>query len=344
VRILLVRTSAMGDIVHALPVLTALRRRIPEARLAWVVEQSLAPLLDGHPDLDRIITVDLRGWRKAPFSREARRGLFAAVRAMRAFAPDVAVDLMGNHKGGMLARLAGGRRTVGARRVDRREPSSAFWIGESVRVQGEHAVDRALSLLAAFDVSGERADFGSERLLATVPEAAVAWRAARKRPYVFIHPGAAWSNKRYPPSAWRAVAQGLRRTLGCDVVVGAAPGEEDLARAICTPDDATAELAPAPTLPHLAALLRGAEIVLGGDTGPLHLARALAVPTLFLMGPTDPRRHGPYGEPEGALAAVLPCSGCYRRFDDTRACLLAIPPAAVVAAATARLGEGAGRR
>ena len=106
-RILLVRTSAMGDVVHCLPVLTALRRRLPRARIAWAVEASMAPLLEGHPDLDLRVPVRLRAWRHTPFARDTRGEIASALGALRDFAPDLALDLMGNHKGAILARLSG---------------------------------------------------------------------------------------------------------------------------------------------------------------------------------------------------------------------------------------------
>lgn len=343
-RVLLIRTSALGDVVHALPVLTALRRRHPESHIGWVIESSLAPLLRGHPDLNEILEVDLRGWRRRPFAPSTARAMGSAIRRMRAFAPDVTLDLMGNHKGGFLARLAGGAVRIGARRQDRREPSSSLWIQRPVALSGVHAAERTLSLLAALDIENEPVDFGGARLLPHAPEGAQLWLARRNRPFVFIHPGAAWGNKRYPAGAWGQVARSLGAALEWDVVVGAGPGEEELAQEVRRASGGSAELVIAPTLPHLAAILRRAGLVLGGDTGPLHLAHALGVPAVFVMGPTDPSRHGPLGHPESAVHVSLPCSGCYKRFDSAKACLLAIAPGAVVESALARLGTEAGRR
>jgi len=355
-RILLVRTSALGDVVHALPVLTALRRSRPDARLGWVIEARFAPLLQGHADLDDILEVDLRGWRKRPFARSTRSALATAIRRLRAFQPDVALDLMGNHKGALLARLSGAPITIGARRQDRREPSSAWWIKRPVALAGTHAAARTLSLLSALGLAAETPngsgpshtepplDFGPTKLLPDVPAAARDWLARRSRPFVFIHPGAAWGNKRYPAEGWGAVARALRDALAWDVVVGAGPGEDALAREIAAASGGAAEIVAAPTLPALGAILRRAGIVLGGDTGPLHLARALGVPAVFVMGPTDPERHGPYGEPASALHVALPCSGCYKRFDSAKACLLAISPAAIVARALALMPAAPGPR
>ena len=336
-RILLLRTSALGDVVHALPVLTELRRRFPAARLGWVIEAGLAPLLDGHPDLDQVIEIRSRDWRRRPLAGATRRAVGELLAALDRFAPDVVLDLMGNHKAGVLAALTGCDRHIGFARADRREPSSALWASETVAVHSRHAVDRGLELLTALDLQPGPVDFAPDKLLRAVPEGARSWLAARSGPAVFVHPGAAWANKRYPPQLWAATARGIAARTGAAVWVGAAPGEEPLAAEIVAASGGAAELAPAPTLAHLAALLRRCALVLGGDTGPLHLARALGVEVLCLMGPTDPERHGPHARPDSVLFVRLPCSFCHRRLEETKACLLALSPATVVDRAVAVL-------
>jgi heptosyltransferase I len=333
VRILLVRTSALGDIVHCLPVLTELRRRLPEAKLGWVVEASMAPLLAGHPDLDELLPVRLRPWRKRPLAAQTLRELGAFLAALRRFRADVALDLMGNHKSGVLARLSGARRRIGLARTDRREPSSAFWVNESVAARGVHAVERALSLLPALGLEPGPADFGAERLLAgsgPVGDAAV--------PEVLIHSGAGWANKVYPPERWAVVARRLAEH-GLRIGVPLAPGEEELAARLVEASRGAAVPLPAGGLDRLVSLLRSTRILLGGDTGPVHLAHALGTPVLAVLGPTDPARHGPYGAPDSALAVRLPCSFCYKRFDGPRACLLNLDPETVAARALALLGR-----
>jgi len=334
-RLLLVRTSALGDVVHCLPVLRALRRHLPQAAIAWVVEEAMAPLLAGHPDLDRVIPVALRRWRRAPLSRDSRDGLRRAVAAMRDFAPDAALDLMGNHKGALLARLSAAPRVIGLARPARREPASALWITDPVVPPPgtEHAVDRALALLAALGLpAGEAADFGAARLL---PAAAPLDDGGR--PYAFLHPGAGWGNKVYPPARWGAVARRLAAEAGLETRVSVAPGEEELARQVVSAAGGAAREAPAAGLAVLVSLLRGARLALGGDTGPLHLAHALGVPALLVHGPTDPRRSGPYGAPRQAVWETLPCSFCYKRFNDIKACLRVVPAERVAAGALALL-------
>lgn len=323
-RILLLRTSALGDVVHSLPVLHALRRHFPEARIGWVVEEGLAPILAGLSALDTVLPVRLRVWRRRPFAGATRREVAAFRREVGRFSPDLALDLMGNHKAGVLAaltRLSGCRVRLGAARPDRREPSSALWINREVPLRGEHAVDRNLSLLAGLGLPAEPADFGGTALFPQSPP--------EPGSFVLVHPGAGWANKVYPPGHWGEVLRRLREQTGLASRVAVARGEEALAAAVVAASGGAAEVAPAPDLAHLASLLRGAKLVLGGDSGPIHLAHALGTPVLMVLGPTDPRRHGPYGAPGHALSKTLPCSFCYRRFGETKACLLEISPARV---------------
>ena len=336
-RILVVRTSALGDVVHALPVLMALRRRLPRARIGWVVEEGMAPLLAGHPDLDDLIVVRLRAWRRTPLRPATLGEIGELLGALDRFAPDVALDLMGNHKAGILAALSFADRRVGADRRHRREPSSTVWLTERVAPRGSHAVDRALSLLAPLGLPAEPADFGGEKLFPVAPPAARRLLDGHPQPFALLHPGAGWANKRYPPAWWGEAARRLAAAGGPPTWVATAPGEEGLAAAIEAAGGGAATPVAAADLPAFAALARRACLVLGGDSGPVHLAHALGAPVLMVMGPTDPERHGPYGAPQRALARRLPCSFCYRRFGEVKACLLEIPPAEVAARALALL-------
>jgi heptosyltransferase-1 len=331
VRILVVRTSAMGDVVHALPVLTALRRHLPEAKIGWVVEESMAPLLQGHPDLDELLIVRLRHWRRS-LAAQTFRETRAFLSALNRFAPDAVLDLMGNHKAGAISALTLADRRIGFARTSRREPSSAIWISQPVVPRGTHAVDRMLSLLDALDLPAEPADFGPEKLFREAV-------ASAREPYVLLHPGAGWANKRYPPAWWGEAARRLHAAAGMPTWVAVARGEEDLAAGVQAGGGEAVRLVPAGDLPALAVLIRGARLMLGGDSGPTHLAHALGTPVLMVMGPTDPERSGPYGAPQRALFHRLPCSFCYQRFAETKACLLEIPPRLVAERAAQMLRE-----
>lgn len=324
-RILLIRTSALGDVVHCLPVLTALRRRFPDATIGWVVEAAIAPLLEGHPDLDELLVVRLRSWRHHPFSPLTARQIRQFLGHLRRFAPETVIDLMGNHKAGVLAALTLADHRLGAARADRREPSSACWISQPVSLKGTHVTERSLSLLDPLGLPREPPDFGGAKLFRhAVPPSEIPSR------YFLVHPGAAWANKRYPPHLWGEVAHQLRCRTDLPGVVVCGPGEVDLAQAAAAASRGALRHLRTPDLASLAALMRRSELVIGSDTGPIHLAHALELPVLCLMGPTSPDTHGPYGSPTSSLFRQLPCSFCHRRFDHPKACLTTLAPSLVV--------------
>lgn len=339
--ILLIRTSALGDIVHCLPALEALRAALPEARIAWLAEKVWAPLLAGHPDLEATFVVDTKGWRKKMLAGATRREIAGLRAALRAFRPDVAVDLMGNFKGGFLAWLSGAPRRIGASGAGRREGGSAFFVNEKVELRSEHAIDRAIELLAPLGVpKPERVDLGGGKLLREAPAAAREMIAAGAgKPLVLLQAGAGWANKMYPLESWATVARGLAEG-GADVVLPSAPGEERLVARLAELSGGAARVVDAKPFPVLAALIRQCRLFLGGDTGPLHLAHALGAKVLCLIGPTDPRRNGPYGAPERVVFGELPCSYCYKRFGEPKACLLQHPPERILRRARALLAGG----
>ncbi|MEM9290126.1 MAG: glycosyltransferase family 9 protein [Acidobacteriota bacterium] len=340
-RILLIRTSALGDVVHALPVLRALRRQLPDAHISWVLEGWIAPLLANDPDLNEIVEVSLRSWRRLPWHRHL--GHWLRLRQhLRQLRPDVVLDLMGNHKAAFIARLSGCRRRVGLRREDRREPSSSLWINQPVPALGNHAVDRMLSVLQGLDLLTESSSFGGELLRPDLtPDEHQHLKTLPQR-YAVILPGAGWGNKTWTASHWAAVAAELERRIELPTLLAPGPGEEDLTEAILQ-QSAQHELrissAGVLSIPGLVSLLRNAEVVLGGDTGPGHLAHALHTPTIMIHGPTDPHRHGLWRAEEYSLAHRLPCSYCHKRFDSPKACLLRLSPHRVADAAIARIRQ-----
>jgi heptosyltransferase-1 len=271
-----------------------------------------------------------------------------ALGEIRRFRADIALDLMGNHKAGALAMLSGARRRIGLARPFRREPSSRIWINEAVEARGDHAVERALSVLDALGLPREEPDFGpsvlmpedpTDDLLTALPSLP---DPSSEGPLVLLCPGAGWKNKEYPPAWWGRVAAELARRSGAVPWIPNGPGEEALGEAVAAHSEGAARSLGMVSLPALAALMRRSRLVLAGDTGPLHLAHALATPVLAVLGPTDPRRHGPYGDPDSALAVELPCSYCYQRLPETKACLLSIPPRQIIERALVRLSQTSG--
>jgi heptosyltransferase-1 len=302
-RIALVKLSAIGDVVHALPVATALRARRPGARLVWIVERREAAVLRGHPALDEVIEVDTRAWRRAR-GRAAVRAALAEIRALRARLRagrfDVAVDLQGLLKSGLITAATGAPLRLGFATRRLREPMSALFTNRRVMppARARHVVDQYLALLEPLGVTEPKVEFGLPWSAGAEARADAFFAAFELRPrqrVVVLNPGAGRPRKRWPVERFAELAGRLARDAFARVVVAWGPGEGDAARAIAGEGRPRVTLAPPTDLDELIALLRRASVVVAGDTGPLHLAAALGTPCVALYGPTSGRRNGPYG-------------------------------------------------
>ena len=306
-RILIVRLGALGDVVHTLPVAAALRRRFPDARVDWVIDERFAALLELVPDLDRRIVLRTRDGRPAAAWRALRREL-------REAAYDVALDVQGLGKSALAARLSGARRVVGFAAPFLRE-RWARWLYTETADPGRprHVVDRNLGILGAFGAAGDDWSFP----IRTSPSPAVDSLRRRLDPpgggYVVINPNAAWSTKRWPTDRYGAVAAHVRRAHGRPSVVIWGPGDESRAAAAVSASAGAAILAPPTDLVELAALLRAGALLVSGDTGPLHLAAALGTPVVGLYGPSDPVRNGPWSPDDRVVSAFPECDCAARR-------------------------------
>ena len=305
-KIALVRLSSLGDVIHSLPVAHALRLRFPDARLTWLVERREAAILEGNPDLDHVVPVDTRLWRREFRRVGGPRAVFVKVRGLgrrlRAGQFDLALDLQGLWKSGVITALSRAPVRVGFALGACREAANVLFTNRRVPVdRGSHVVEQNLALLSAVGIARE--EIGTPVFPITVDSAAE--RAIGRyldlegiepgETLVVLNPGSGGEQKRWPGDAYARLGDGLSRTLEARVAVSWGPGEEPLARAIAHGMRATPLVLPPTTIPELAALLRRAAVVVGGDTGPVHIAAALGVPTVGLYGPTRARRNGPYG-------------------------------------------------
>jgi lipopolysaccharide heptosyltransferase I len=324
----IVKLSSIGDVVHALPVAAALKRHRPAARLTWIAEAREATLLEGHPDVDEVLVADTRGWRRERPGVRAMREALGVARALRARAFDVALDLQGLLKSGVLTALTRAPRRIGLAAPFRREWGSGLFTNERVRppASARHVVEQYLALLHPLGLAQPAVEFRMPGDVAaeTVADEFLASAGIKPRDrLVVINPGAGRAGKRWPVERFRALAHGLAAGAGARVVVLWGPGEEPDARAIAA-DAADAVVAPPTTLRELTALVRRARLVIAADTGPLHIAAAVGTPCVGLYGPTSGVRNGPYGAGHRVLQS-----------DDGR--VGSIPVASVLAAATARL-------
>lgn len=298
-RILIVRLSAVGDTIHGLPVLCALRDYLPNAHLSWVVEQRAADILKGHPALDRLIVAPRR-WLRNPLA------ILRLTRQMRSVRPQIAIDLQGLAKSALAARLSGAPVRIGAASPDGREGSTCL-NNRLVKLSASHVVDRYLELLGPLSISRPAVRFDAPR---HAEDELSVGRFVRDRGlgggFALLNPGAGWASKRWPVDRFAAVARHLGRDRRLpSVVVWAGAQERAWADQIITTSGGFAHMAPATTLGELAELARRARFFVGSDTGPLHLAAAVGTPCVGLYGPVSAERNGPYGPGHIAIQRML---------------------------------------
>jgi lipopolysaccharide heptosyltransferase I len=307
-RILIIRLSAIGDVVHGLPVLRALRDAMPRAFVAWVIEESAAGLLRGDPALDELIVLKRRWYRSLAEMRQVRR-------RVRAYRFDTTIDLQGLTKSAGIARATCAALRIGFAGRDGRELSQ--WLNNRcVLPRATHIVDRNLELLAPLGIEhpGVRFDL---RIAEADEHSAAAMLRSLDLPgrFALVNPGAGWPSKLWPIDRYAAVARhlGARRALP-SLVVWAKGEERAWADQIVAASAGFARLAPATTLGELAAIARRATLFIGSDTGPLHIAAAVGASCVGLFGPVPAERNGPYGPRHAAVQKMrLAGSSRYRR-------------------------------
>jgi lipopolysaccharide heptosyltransferase I len=335
--VLLVKLSAIGDVVHALPAAAALRRGAPDVRITWVVEHAAAAILRGSPAVDRLVEIDTRSWRRRLLGRETRSALVERLSTLRAEPVDVALDMQGLLKSGLVALASGARRRVGFATEALREPASRAFLTEQVAVDDTgHVIEKNLALVRHLGV----ATAGDYEFPIAVP-AEVGRDLEVRLPaeaFAILNPGGGWQTKLWPAERFGALAERLGEQYGLVSLVTYGPGEEELARRVAAASPSGAARPFACTLMEFVALARRSRLFVGGDTGPLHLAAAVGAPVVGIYGPTSPLRNGPFDPRDRTVGRTdLACrTDCYRRTCDHWECL-EIPVDAVQRVVDARL-------
>jgi heptosyltransferase-1 len=331
--IVIVKLSAIGDVLHAVPLAVAAKRAFPAARVGWAVEGRAADVLAGHPAIDHLFRLP-RGWLKSPAAVAGLR------RQLKDFAADVAIDAQGLLKSGVATWLSGAGVRIGHARPASRERA---WLAYSHTVPATlpHVVERNCDLLQPLGVT------------ATMPEFAMPhWPVSRLRirqwlqslrisgSPAIINPGAGWESKLWPVERFAALARGLHAQSGLEsIVVWGGAAERGMAERIVALAPAAAILAPQTTLQDLGELARLGSLFISSDTGPLHLAAAVGTPCVGIFGPVPASRNGPYGSQH---VCVEPPAAIRPSWDDRktdRDSMAAIEVESVLAAATRLLAR-----
>lgn len=342
-RLLVVRLGAMGDILHALPAVTALRMIHPEWIIEWVVEPTWRALLAAEgslgrdtgttrplqPLVDRLHIASSKQWRKSPLAGQTRREINKLRHTLKSEHYDAVLDLQGALRSAVIGRLAASRRFIGESRP--REWAARWVFTERVDTHSAHVIEQDLELASA--IAGDALTPVQPFLPTDL--AAEVWAEERLAslagsPAVLINPGAGWGAKRWPVERYADVARGLLNR-GYRILVNAGPGEVFLADTIMkkTGGGATPLLG---SIEQLIAITRRVSLTIAGDTGPLHLACALGRPVVGIYGPTDPSRNGPYGTRFKVLRSPESRRD-HTRYEAPEAGLLTITPDDVLQAA-----------
>ena len=330
-RILIIKPSAIGDVVHALPVLNLLRKRWPAAKISWLITPACAGLLEGHPQLDELILFERKQFGHAWRSPRVAKALWRFARDLRRRRFDLVIDLQGLLRSGWLAWETGAATRIGFSNA--RELGWIFYTHRiPIHTQEQHAIDRYLAVAAALGCETDRVEFP----FATTEEdrAAVAKMLPEGKPFAVLLPGTNWATKRWPIEHFAACVEPLKSRFGLQTIIAGGPGDSELAKKI----DGL-NLCGKTTLRQLVALLERAELVIANDSGPMHIASALGKPLVTPFGPTNPVRTGPYRRMDTVIRLDLPCSPCYSRRCPHQSCLKWLDAEAVLQHAEAQLSR-----
>jgi lipopolysaccharide heptosyltransferase I len=295
VRLLFVKLGSIGDVVHTLPALAAARRALPGAEISWVVERAAAEILRDNPMIENLIVADTKALRRVPVSGETLSATRRQLRRLRASAFDSALDFQGLLKSALIARLSGARRTYGFAGANLREPASRFLLHERIETPARaHVIEKNLALVAGalgVRVPTDAKDF--EFPVATdESHEREAEEAAAGAPFAILNPGGGWVTKLWGAERFGSLADALWATHGLPSLVTHGPNEAELARQVIASSRLGAARPAVLSLKGFYALARRADVYVGGDTGPTHLAVAAGAPVVGIFGPTEWWRNG----------------------------------------------------
>jgi len=334
-RVLIIKPSAIGDIVHALPVLPRLRKLWPSAKISWLVAPPGAALIERHPLLDEVILFQRGRYGRGWYNPAAMWDFFKFIFQLRKRKFDLVIDLQGLFRSAWISAASGAPRRIGFSNA--REFAPWFYT-ELVDCSwdNDHAVERYLKVATALGCPDGPVEFcfavnDDDRHY-------IAELVSPGMKYAVLMPGTNWMTKRWPVERFAALAGALKERFGLESIVAGGAGDAEIAKQIPAKLDLTGKT----DLRQIVALLERATLVVANDTGPMHMAAALGIPLVAPYGPTDPTRTGPFGRQESVIRLNLPCSPCYSRTCSHRSCLewLEIEPVLRLAEMQILAGQG----
>jgi len=328
--ILIVKMSSVGDVIHTLPALSAIRKHYPDARIAWVVEEDASDLVAGHEAVDRVLISGLKRWVQGLLGSgnlEDLKEMYQFIGELRDTSYDLILDFHALLKSGVLVGLSKGKRKVGFGKGMEHMVQSYRFLNERVPAVSmeHHALLRGMMLLEALGIPSDEIVFDlpvHDQHRDAVRELLTRHGVTQDKRLVAIHPIAKWDTKLWDNEKFSALADRLINELGANVVfTGSQTDQDAIQEIISTMKGDAANLAGETNLLTLAAIYEEVEFVVCPDTGPMHLAAAVGTPVVALFGPTASWRTGPFGSGHQIIRADLECSPCFKRKCKTKECM-----------------------
>ncbi len=316
--ILLVKLSAIGDIIHALPALALTRRDQPEATISWVAESRSAEILRGNQLIDNLIEIDTRALRGGRLAEDMLLGVAKQVRGLRKFDYDIAIDLQGLYKSAFIAKLSGASKRWGFAKEYLREPGSRFLLTDTVPIPERTHVVRKNLILTAVAIGADLTDAPIEFPIFTSPEDREEAEAIIEQTggdYAILNPAGGWVTKLWHAEKYGELADSIWESFGLTPIVATGPAESELAAKVMASSRTGRAISVQPSLKAFYELARRAKVYVGGDTGPTHLAIAAGAPVVGIFGPTEWWRNGSTNEADICVGREdIACRiDCHRR-------------------------------
>ncbi len=324
--ILIVKLSAIGDVIHTLPSLCALRQRYPEAHITWVIEEASADIILGHPHLDEALVLRRKSWMRSLARGRGFRKIFREMRdflkALRSRPYDLVIDFHGLFKSAVIVLLSGGKRKLG---FDSMQELSGLFLNEKIPEDMEkHAADRYLDFVKYLGHQISDPEF----FIAIKPENVERISSLLKangigdsEKFIAVSPTALWKTKLWKERRFALLCDRIIRELKTKVVLTGDWNDAAVARIRSMMQLEAIDLSGKTSLKDLACLYQKAALLITTDSGPMHLAAAVKTPLIALFGPTSPARTGPYGQSDGVISAGLDCSPCFQKKCESMACM-----------------------
>jgi heptosyltransferase-1 len=319
-KILIIRLSSLGDILHVLPAFSSLRQFFPESKIEWLAATKSAFLLKAVPGIDKLHVIDTSSLLRFPVDWTAWRNAKDLIRDLRARHFDIAIDFQGLLKTAVLGFLTGAHIRLGfSRQLVRERPAHWFY---------HKTLEKPANPVHVLTLNQMLAALTGAQMVSTPIEFAISEEDSQTcdllldephiKEFIVINPGGGWPTKRWDPVRYGMLAKKIQEELKIPVVVTTGPGEDEFYRIIAAQCGNPAPLHLQCSFLQLIPLFRKARLLIGGDTGPFHLACAVGTQVVGIFGPTSPIRNGPWRNEDEVVARSLPCSGCYWRACPTR--------------------------